>query len=354
MQSSFPSLRRRSVIPLLLAGIPLLRSSVSSAQAKIVPEIWFCPMQNAINPGRNSLTITKHDFLDMIKYPGQWKQAASHISELTLDVVHFVEQRRNLRTIIDWANSTNIKIGGSGSIVPTDHACNPHMEGITNDVGYAREAVATFHGWKQAGGRLDYFIMDGPFYFGYYATQKECHFSVEDVAARAAGTMQKILQDYPNVKIVDAEGPGPIPVSKWLTDYDRFLTAFRKECGRPVDYLSMDMHWIDAWHTGYNWVNASRQTIAFAHARKMKVGLFINADDNFVETKQGVPTNQRITAEGWMQENREHMQTAHGAGLELDFLNITSWMKFPKWNLPESNPDAYTSLVNAAYSLWST
>jgi hypothetical protein len=37
----------------------------------------------------------------------------------------------------------------------------------------------------------------------------------------------------------------------------------------------------------------------------------------------------------------------------LDFIVINSWIKYPTLNLPESNPSAYTSLVDFAAHLWS-
>ena len=192
------------------------------------------------------------------------------------------------------------------------------MEGVTNDTGYAHEAVLTFRAWKNAGGRLDYLILDSPFYFGFYSAQNQCHFTIEDVARRAAATVHLILRDFPNAKIVDAEGPGPLLPADWLPSYGRFLTSFQRYEGRPVDYLAMDMHWFDAWHTGYNWVEASRQIINFAHSKNMKVGLGINADDDFVETGTGHRTTEHVTAVSWMQMNRDHIRAAHDAGLKLE------------------------------------
>lgn len=345
--------RKYFIICCIIAGGISTGADVAAAQKSRPPEIWFTPMQNAVKADGVGVTIDQHDFLSMIAHPEQWSRARSRISELTLDTVHFVENRDNLSAIINWANHQNVRIGTSGSIVYTDHLCNPHMEGMTNDNGVAREITVTTHDWKAAGGRLNYFIMDSPLVFGYYAAQAQCHFSIEEVAIRAATTVKAVLADYPDVKIVDAEGPASMLPAAWLPDYGRFLSAFQKASGRPIDYLAMDMHWFDDWHTGYNWVRASREIIAFAHAQGIKVGLIINADDRFVEMGEGIHTKQPVTAKGWMQANRHHMQIVHDAKLQLDAIMINSWMKFPKWNLPESDSDAYVSLVNDAYRIWS-
>lgn len=336
---------------ILLSGV-LAGGHKAAAQANRVPEIWFTPMQNAVKADGVGVTITQHDFLAMMAHPEQWPHAKSRISEMTLDTVHFVENRVDLPAIVAWSNHQNFQIGATGSIVYTDHICNPHMEGITDDDGVAREIAVTTHAWKAAGGKLDYFIMDSPLVFGYYAAQAQCHFSIEEVAVRAATTVKAILEDYPNVKIVDAEGPASMLPAAWLPDYERFLSSFQKASARPIDYLAMDMHWFDDWHTGYNWVTASREIIAFVHARGVKVGLIINADDRFVEVGEGIEKKEAVTAKDWMQANRNHMQIAHDEKLQLDAIIINSWMKFPKWNLPESDPNAYASLVNDAYRIW--
>jgi hypothetical protein len=51
-----------------------------------------------------------------------------------------------------------------------------------------------------------------------------------------------------------------------------------------------------------------------------------------------------------MSDNREHLKTALTSGAGLDFYYIVSWMKFPDRNLPESDPAAYTSLVDDAFN----
>ena len=182
--------------------------------------------------------------------------------------------------------------------------------------------------------------MDGPFFFGYYVSAKSCHYSIADVAHRAAETFKQIQKFYPNVKIMDAEGPGPTPVATWLPEFKQWLSAFASESGHQIDAVGMDLHWNDAWHTGYDVVDAIRQTTIFLHQHGVKAGLYVNAPDAGVDNVQ------------WMNGNREHLRIAAGSGVDLDFLYIASWMKFPLYNLPETDTSAYTSLVNDAFSIF--
>ena len=192
--------------------------------------------------------------------------------------------------------------------------------------------------------------MDSPLVFGHYVTENQCHFSIEDVARRAATSVNMVLQDFPDAVIVDAEGPAWLPPSAWLPDYERFVKAFDAVSRKPIEYLNLDMHWTNSWHTGYNWVDATRQIANFAHAHGLKVGLIMDADDRYVESPDGrVITKEPMTNDLWMQQVRGHMQLAHDARLPLDAISINSWMRFPKRNLPESDPNAFTSLVNFAY-----
>jgi hypothetical protein len=331
----------------LFIALAVVSATTAPASARDSPQIWFTPLQGTVNESGGGVSLSGHDFPAMMRSPALWSHAASYLSEMSLDIVHFAEGEIDLHKIIPWQRTLPFAIGGSGSVVFTAPRCSPASEGLTGDRDYAREAVLTLHTWKQAGGRLDYFVLDSPFYFGYYAAQQACHFTVDDVAQRAAATVNLILRDFPNVQIVDAEGPGPVTILQWEADYSRFLSAFAHSSGRPIAWLAMDMHWSDSWHTGYEWVRATRELTRFAHARGLRAGLIINADD-----PEFGRSGRRLTESDWMRANRDHMQMARDARLPLDAIIINSWMRFPQHNLPEVDPLAYTSLVTDAARIW--
>ncbi len=309
---------------------------------KSMMSIWFSPRQDNIDmskpPGLRA-AFTKYDFPAMLPLDAPWQTAASRIAVLTIGV-HTMQHYDDLPAVISMINRYTLQVATAGAMVFTDGLCaNKGIEGMDRSKDFAREVVDALRKWRDAGGRLDYIIMDGPFYFGYYFTAKDCHYSIAEVARRSAATFREIQKIYPAIKVMDAEGPGATPVDAWLPDLQTWLNAFKSATGHPVDAFGMDFQWKDNWHTGYDWVSALRVTTNFLHKQGIAAGLGINAYDRDVTNTQ------------WMDDNRGHLKTAIDANAGLDFVIINSWMKYPERNLPESDPEAYTSLVNTAYSI---
>jgi hypothetical protein len=374
MKSAPPYRLLRGIgVPVLLAlfflgaacGCGRAQNPTAGSQAKSAstPEIWFAPMQDSLNPNGPGVVYSKYDFPKMVASTELWKDAAANLSVLGLGVMHMTEHYPDLSSVLKWIDTNHFVIAAGGSLVNTGTAVvnggpgctHPPVEGLTEETAadFAREIYFGLHNWKQKGGRLDYLALDSPFYFGYYHVHDICHYSIAQVAQRTAITVNKILEDFPDARIVDYEGPGPIGVPTFLDDYAQFIQAFNAAAHRPISDLGMDLHWIDAWHSGYRWIDAARRIADFAHARGIRVGLFMDAEDQFVESPDGsVRTTTPVTEASWMQMVRGHMMLARTNNLPLDFVILASWVKFPTHNLPETDPLAMTSLVNDAYRLW--
>jgi hypothetical protein len=350
-------------------GLLLLLATAQTAHAKNPsdlggkPEIWFSPRQDSLNPSGPGVVFSRHDFPRMAASDAEWIGAQSHLTTLGLSIVHIVEAYPDAASVAAWTNSRPFKIEGGGSLVNTGMAIagggaackHPPTEGVVSDprFDFESESYLTLHKWKQMGGRLDYLAMDSPFFFGYYIMAKYCHYSIQQIAQRTAVTVNKILEDFPDAQIVDAEGPGPIPMPQFLEDYKHFIAAFDAVSHRPISRISMDMHWVDVWHTGYNWIDATRTFIAFAHANRLKAGLLMDAEDKYMESGDGKSMSTTpVTNDGWMKMVRDHVTLAKAEKLPLDYVAFVSWMKFPDKNLPETDPSAFSSLVNDAYRTW--
>lgn len=327
------------------------------------PEIWFGPLQAARSPNGPGVVFSKYDFPRMLESDDGWRKALQNISVLELDIVHISEHFPDIPAVVQWTTHQSLRISGGGSLVNTGtavpgggSACShPASEGLSEDRRDDVEVETThqIHKWKMLGGRLDYLTMDSPFFFGYYGAEKYCGYSIEQVAVRTAMSVNKIIDDYPNIQIVDDEGPGPIAMDRFLSDYGRFIEAFNAVSHIPITRIMMDMHWTDAWHQGYNWLDATRAFITFAHKRNIKIGLLINADDGVVSSDDGRSvTTTPVTADSWVRMARGHMALAHENQLALDAVEIVSWMRFPTHNLPETDSTALSSLVNDAATLW--
>jgi hypothetical protein len=324
--------------------------------------IWFAPMQDHFDPTARAVSWSYYDFPAMLPPIAPWQKAASRIDAIMFNVTHAVEGSAHdgspsLPDIQAMLSRHNFKPAGGGAVVYTDGLCQgAGVEGMTSDKDFAREVVGTTQRWRDAGLPLTYFSMDGPFYFGYIYMHDKCRFTIEDVARRAAATMRMIKALYPDIIVIDAEGPGAQLPADWLPNYHRFLAAFRSAYGAPIDYLDMDLHWIDTWGTGYRWVTAAKQIAQDIHAQGLKVSLIIDAEDanwdpDVPPPVTSQPAKTAMTQEYWMAAVRKHIDLVKQNGIPLDAVDIESWMKFPRRNLPETDPNAWTSIVNYAHDV---
>jgi hypothetical protein len=330
-----------------------------------VPQIWFSALQDRYDPASQSVTWNYYDFPAMLSPDAPWQEAAHRLDMMGFNTNHAAEGfSRNgmpsLSAIKAMITRLGVKVSGGGSVVYTDGLCKgAGVEGMTSDNDYAHEVVSTTERWHAAGLPLNYVGMDGPYYFGFIYMQDKCHFTIEEVARRAANTMKKIRDLYPNIMVVDAEGPGKDLPAGWLPGYHRFLAAFRKEYGAPIDCLDMDLHWTDTWNTGYRWTIAATQIANDIHKQGLKVSLIIDADDTKWDPDVAPPdskTDPRIamTEDYWMKAVRKHIDLVKQNAIPLDAIDLASWMKFPRKNLPETDPQAWTSVINYAYGVLAT
>jgi hypothetical protein len=325
-------------------------------------KIWFGPRQDYFDSTTHSVTWTHFDFLGLLRPQAPWQGAARQIDAMMFNVTHASEGFNqvgvpSLPDIRAMLALHQFKAGGGGSVVYTDGLCKgAGVEGMSSDKDFAREVFFTTRTWHDAGLPLSYFTMDSPFFFGYIVMKDKCHFSIEDVARRAATTVKMIRTLYPNIVIIDAEGPGAELPAQWLPEYSRFLAAFRSAYGAPIDYLDMDLHWADSWHTGYRWVTAAKQIVDYVHKQGVRVGLLVNAEDG--EWDPDVPPpdpkaspQTAMTAAYWMAAVHKHIDLIKQNAIPLDAVDIGSWMKFPARNLPETDPQSWTSVVNYAHDV---
>jgi hypothetical protein len=326
------------------------------------PQIWFGPMQDHYDPAAKTISWSYYDFPALLGPEAQWEHAARNAHAMMFNSTHVTEGfthsgNPSLPAIKAMLTRTGLKAGGGGAVMYTDGLCEgAGTEGMSSDKDFAREAYFTTRDWHDAGMPMDYFVMDGPYGFGAIATQDKCHFTPEDVGRRAATTMKKIRDLYPNIIVIDADGPGAALPAAWLPGYHRFLIAFAKEYGAPIDYLNMDLAWADKWHTGYHWPVAAAEIANDMHAHGMKVSLIIHAEDQDWDPDVTPPSplaNPRtdMTAAYWMAAVRKHIDLVKQHAIPLDAIDIESWMKFPRRNLPESDPLAWTSIVDYAHDV---
>ena len=307
---------------------------IDPVNAKPCPRIWFTPLTWNITP-QHRLAYTGYDFPALLKPNAPWQKALSRISVLRLPA-NVVATYPDLPSLIHFIDEHHLKLGLGFGTMFGGGTCSG-VEGFSRDSGFNHEAVELARLWKRAGGKLDYVVMDSPLAFGHYYN-KDCHFSIAEIARRSGATMRALLTYFPNAIVVDAEGPGRVSDDIWLRDMAAWLPAFRMQSGHTIDSIMLDLHWHDL-RPGDSWQNTTRRSVAYFGHLGLQIGLIVDAD--------GGPG---VTDEDWMAANLTHIHDiAHGDGFGLDYVAVDQWMHHVHHNLPESDPHAYTSLVNVLY-----
>lgn len=300
-------------------------------------EIWFNPLTWNINPSGKGLEYVEHDFPAFVRSDAAWRKSSSRVGVLFLSG-NVIWSYPDLPGLVAFARNHQWSFGLSFGMEFDAGRCPRQLEGISQDSDANREAVKIAQIWHRAGGKLDYISMDSPLFFAHYA-DKECNVSIEEAAKRAAVTLKGILREYPNVRIVDAEGPGRVPNDVWFPDMTEWFAAFQRASGRSINAVALDLHWTDL-RPDNDWHDTARRAAKFFHKHGILAGLLINA----------TPTLEQNDMD-WMEANRRHIEEAVDSNLNLDFIEIVQWQHHVKRNLPESDPGAYTSLVNFAFNL---
>lgn len=302
------------------------------------PQIWFNPLTWSISPTSHALTYSQHDLPALIHSDAEWRMAAARVSVLMMphNVVWSYPDRGAL---VKFFAAHKFKTAFQFGMLFDDDACPKGIEGVSQDHNMNRESVQVAKQWHDAGGHLDFVVMDGPLAFGHYLA-KNCIHSISDTVRRTVATLRGIRTYFPNVQVVDAEGPGILSDVEWLSMMGVWLDEFEKQSGQPITAVALDLHWKDLRPQG-SWQQTTERAVSFLHRRQTQTGLFINDDQ----------TGADVTDTAWMQNNRRHINVvANNSGFGLDFILIGSWMHHPRNNLPETDSNAYTSLIDYAYT----
>ena len=338
VMSTFRKLRR--IIG--LGSLAALIANPSSAQG--VPkaaagetEIWFSPVAWEISKVTHGIDYTAHDFQKLLLRDAPWQRAAAH-THVVLLPANVVWSYPDRQAVVRFFHDHGFETAFSFGMLFDDGQCPKGIEGVSQDHDFNHEAVKIAKLWKDAGGNLDYVLMDAPLGYGHFIVPS-CSHPIDDVARRAAATFNHIRSYFPGVRAVDAEGPARLPDTEWFVMMDSWLDAFRKHTGQSIDLVALDLHWRDL-RPGNSWQETTRRSVVFFHERGVRTGLIINDDR----------VGPGVTNISWMDANRRHVDdVAHRGGLGLDCILFSSWMGYPRDNLPEDNPDAYTSLVDYAF-----
>ena len=158
-----------------------------------------------------------------------------------------------------------------------------------------------------------------------------CQLSVADLAANVAANISGILAMYPNVQMYDIETfPGLTLMPDWKQALAEFHTLLAKATGKKMRGIELDVGW-----TTPSWKTGLADMLNFAHERNLRLGIIADGD--------GQARNDADEVKSIVQ-NFEYMEGV--LGIIPDFVEFTTWLKYPKYNMPETSPAAQTWAIN--------
>ena len=319
------SLLNRHWLVLCAASVLAVAAAPISASAQ---QLWFAPNDD-LPRGPNGDLYLNHDFPHLFDPSPTWDPKID-VFKISPKMGSVVGPAEGLNRINAFLRGRRIALAVSiGAALmdnrnPTPGECGFGVEGMSRP---GRNA-ADFRRLKQLGIEIRYVAMDEPLTFGHYYSKKNaCHYSIDDVARRAAAAIAEIRQYYPEVRVVDEEAPPITTTAQWNTDFPKWLEAYRRAAGEPLDAIVFDLDWSQPWQAVV--APGSRA----ARDAGVRVGIFITG------ARPGASDAEAVAA------YKRNLQAVEASGLKFDLVDVANWTPHPSRNLPESDPDTLTSVL---------
>jgi hypothetical protein len=246
------------------------------------PEIWFKPQ-------------TPLDWLNMWTDDAPWQLAAGRVN--VLGVIHWWllgASDQQILAMFDFAARHHMKVEMETEVITrfADQSCGL-IEGYTPPGALAQEMAIL----KRLNLRLDILTMDEPVWDGhYYPDPQNCYLSIPDLVGRISSNIAPILEQYPDIQIVEIEPiPGLTNFPDWRDIETGFRTALTQATGKPIRDIQLDVDWQSP-----AWAQPMRDMQKFTHEQSMGLGMYFNG-----------LAYARSDAE-WINSAARHMETVEG------------------------------------------
>ena len=317
------------------------------------PQIWYdptCHWRNA-TPGSAGM-----DFWDLFATPNtQWPKAQRRVQVVEVMVnpplmwwaylrqgnkatpaqrEAYLDQPQYLPRLFKFLRDNQIAL-----CVGFEAVHGPkHLEGVDPHAVEGVEKVC--QQIQRDGGMVDYAGLDEPLCFGHY-NEKGPRYSIEEFFDPAKGDVQAsvaiIKKYFPKIKFVEAEPVNGYEwvyseagVTRYVDDFAAWAAAFKRHTGSPIAALQLDIWWPRPLKPVIR-----RLCDKVLRPQGIQLGVMFNGDGR-------VKTDAEAIA-----ACKEHIRYWYAQGLpEPDQVLMQDWFAHPTNNLPETDPLAFTSMVN--------
>ena len=309
-----------------VAGVLLIAAGLALGQT-----VWFAP----IAPEAWNIQIGSVDYLELFQPGAPWSSAQSHVeifkmyTQMLLPSVPGSFSDAQLQQIFTFLASHHIALALEFGPLTPSAQCGASVEGFAGEV--ALEVATRI---QQLGGTLQYIAMDEPMYFGsLYSGPNACHWTAQQVAVNAVQNIAQIKSVFPNVIAGDIEPtPGTGASADWLNQYAVWVDAWKAAAGAELPFFHFDVNWTLDWRPS---LERMREAL---HRRGIRFGIIYNG------------WNSDTTDAGWIDDSQSHYAEWEGqGGATPDHVIFQSWKANPTHVLPETDPTAFTFLIDSYF-----
>jgi hypothetical protein len=292
------------------------------------PQVWFAPNDDLARPTAPG-GFLNHDFPHLFDPNPAWDPRIDvfKVSPKMGSTVGPAEELTRINAFLTGRHiALSVDIGAMllDNRDPVPGECGFGVEGSNRPGRNAQE----FRRLKQLGIDVRYATMDEPLTFGhYYAKKNACHFAIDDVARRVAAAIAEVKQSYPDVRVVDVEAPPITTTAQWNADFPKWLEAYRRATGGPLDAIVYDLDWRQPWQA------VVVPGVRIARSAGVRTGIILDG------TGPGASDAEAVAA------YKQNIQAVEATGLKFDLVMVANWTPHPSRNLPQSDPQTLTSVL---------
>src|ERR1022692_468946 len=287
--------------------------------------VWFTPLPASTHPvGYFGST----DYLRLFSPTAPWQQAASRVQVFKVygDGVDALSDP-DLRNLLADLKRRHIALALEWPVLSSS-TCGTGIEGFGGSLVPVAKRI------KSLGGTLTYVTMQQPFQWGsLYKGAHSCQWSARQVATNAIMQITQAKRVFPKLRVGDSMAVPPFREagSDWVTQFGIWFDTWRMLAGERLAFFQVDVDW-----TVPNWEAAVRAVRPVAAQHGIPFGMVYN----------GFLTNETDSA--WMMAAENHFvdYEVRGGNAAPDQVNFQSWNPHPTHVLPETDPTAFTYLID--------
>jgi hypothetical protein len=297
------------------------------------PSIWFCPLDPLV---RNNQYGGAPDYMDLFTDSAPWTKAASRVNVFKI-YPQWIDGASDADLRVQFADLKRRHIALAlefGVLSPTDGWISEGYGGQNQHLLLAVRRI------QKDGGRLSYIAMDEPIWFGtIYRTGSFTPLTIEAMVEDAAVNIKAMWKEFPDVQVGDIE---PLTSASALGYSDPALIAryrqgigtFRAVLGRPLVFFDADLD----WHAKEFPARLAAEN-KMVRALNVPYGVIYNSDERDDDNAS------------WLQSARRHMAASEAAIGTPQIVIFQSWNSYPRKLLPETDRDAFTSLIDDYFEM---